>query len=322
MKFMSRRTQAAAWLAVSLYPVGAAAADAAVSADDIMAKVDHATRLAYHTQLAAVKITTCKYRLVDASVKCSEKPRVVVADNIKKGEVVDGRYSDKSLLIMQEPVGDKGTSLLVWEYGEKSRDNDNWIYLPALGKVNRVISTDEEGGSVFGSEFSVETVENPEARKIHEYTYKLLEEGVYDGRKAWQVELLPTPEKARKTSYTKVVSWIDKETFLPLKEDMYRSGKVHKQRFQSGIKQIDGVNVVTKVVVNNRTDLRISQMDYMAMRHNTEVPEEFLGQRALTDFSYRERNLAIFRERLATTAPATAPTTAQTTGTPTATPSP
>lgn len=303
MKFMSRKN-AGAWLAVMLCPIGAAAADAAMPADAIMAKVDHATRQAYVTQLAIVRITTCKYRLVEASVKCSEKPRVVVADNIKKGEVIDGRYSDKSLLIVREPASDKGTSLLVWEYGEKNRDNDNWIYLPALGKVNRVVSTDEEGGSVFGSELSVETVENPEARKLHEYTYKLLEDGAYDGRKAWQVELLPTAEKARKTSYTKVVSWIDKETFLPLKEDMYRDGKVHKQRFQSAIRQIDGVNVVTKVVVNNRTDARISQMDYMGMRHNTEVPEEFLGQRALTDFSYRERNLAIFRERLSAGAPA------------------
>lgn len=302
MKFMSCRTFAAAWLgaplAAALFPLGAAAAGASPTADEIMVKVDHATRRAYSTQLAIVRITTCKYRLVEGAVKCSEKPRVVIADNIKKGEVIDGLYSDKSLLIVREPASDKGTSLLVWEYGEKNRDNDNWIYLPALGKVNRVVSTDEDGGSVFGSELSVETVENPEARKLHEYTYKVLEDGTYDGRKAWQVELLPTAEKARKTSYTKVVSWIDKQTFLPLKEDMYRDGKVHKQRFQSAIRQIDGVNVTTKVVVNNRTDARVSQMDYMGMRHNTDVPDEFLGQRALTDFAYRERNLATFRERL------------------------
>ena len=308
MKFMSLK--AAAWLAVSL-----SSAASAMTADEIMAKVDHATRKAFVTQIASVKITTCKYTLAGASVKCAEKPRMVLADNVKKGQVVNGQYDAKSMLIVREPAGDKGTSLLVWEYGEKDRDNDNWLYLPALGKVNRVIATDEEGGSVFGSEFSVETFENPPGRKLHEYSYKLLEDGSYDGRKTWQIEMLPTPEKARKTSYTKVIAWIDQESFLALKEDLYRAGKLHKQRIQSGLRQIDGVTVPTKVVMNNRTDSRISQMDYAGLRHNTDVPDEFLGQRALTDFSYRERNLAVFRERAAA-APAGAASAAGTTPAP------
>ncbi len=282
-------------LACALAPLTALAAK---SADQIMANVDHATRTAYSTQLASVKITTCKYVLANGSVKCSEKPRVVVAENIKKGEVVDGKYNDKSLLIVREPISDKGTSLLVYEYGERGRDNDNWLYLPALGKVNRIIASDDEAGSVFGSEFSVETTENPEGRKIYEYTYKLLEETTHQGRPVWVIEMLPTQVKAKKTSYDKVVAWIDKETYLPLKEDLYRNGKIHKQRTQSDIKKIDGVSVVLKVVVNNRSSSRVSQMDYMAMRHNTDIPDEFLSQRGLTDFAFRERNLATFRDRL------------------------
>ena len=89
-----------------------------------MANVDQATRKSYSTQLASVKITTCKYTLVNESVKCAEKPRVVVAENAKKGQMIDGRYNDKSLLIIREPIGDKGTSLLVYEYGDGGKDND------------------------------------------------------------------------------------------------------------------------------------------------------------------------------------------------------
>ncbi|HEX8611493.1 MAG TPA: outer membrane lipoprotein-sorting protein [Telluria sp.] len=286
-------------LAAAIAPMGPVMAASVESADAIMAKVDHATRTAYSTQLASVKITTCKYMLVGGNVKCSEKPRVVVAENIKKGAVVDGKYNDKSLLIVREPISDKGTSLLVYEYGERNRDNDNWLYLPALGKVNRVIASDDDAGSVFGSEFSVETTENPEARKIYEYTYKILEETNYQNRPAWVIEMMPTEEKGRKTSYGKVISWIDKETHLPLKEDLYRNGKIHKQRTQTDIKNIDGVNVMLKVVINNRSSSRVSQMDYMAMRHNTEVPDDFLSQRGLTDFAFRERSLAEYRARLA-----------------------
>src|SRR5262245_12729823 len=61
-------------------PAQTTSATTAQSPDEIMAKVDHAARKAYNTQLASVKITTCKYTLANGGVKCSEKPRVVVAE--------------------------------------------------------------------------------------------------------------------------------------------------------------------------------------------------------------------------------------------------
>lgn len=283
-------------LAAALAPAIAAAA--VESPEAIMTKVDHAVRKSFSTQLASVKFTTCKYLLVNGNVRCSDKPRIVVAENAKKIEIIDGVFNDASLSIVREPISDKGTSLLIYEYGARGKDNDNWLYLPALAKVNRIISNEDEGGSVFGSEFSIETTENPEARKVYEYTYKMLEEAEYEGRQVWVMELRPTAEKARKTKYEKVVTWIDKQTHLPLKEELYRNGRIHKQRTQSGLKQVDGVNVATKVVMNNRSTGRISQMDKLAMRHNMDIPDEFLTQRGLTDFAFRERNLAKFRSDL------------------------
>lgn len=279
-------------------PATQAWAQAALNADQIMAKVDFTMRKSYKTQIANVKITTCKYTQNKGVVSCSEKPRIVVADNAKKVQTTDGLYSTRQLSIVREPVSDKGTGLLVYEYGEPGHDNDNWLYLPALGKVNRIIANDDEGGSVFGSEFSVESTENPEARKLHEFTYRVQEEAVYQDRPVWIIEIVPTPEKARKTKYNKVVAWIDKEHFIALKEDLYRSGSVHKQRTQSDIRNIDGVYVAMKVVMNNRAASRVSQMDKMAMRHNVELDDDYLTQRALTDFAFRERNLAGFRDLL------------------------
>lgn len=278
--------------------LAATTAGATQSADEIMAQVDFTARKSFSTELARVKITTCKYAIQNGNVKCTEKPRVVVAEGAKKLYRADGQYSDKVVSIVSEPISDKGTSLLTYEYGERGRDNDNWFYLPALAKVNRVIANDEEGGSIFGSEFSVDTIENPEARKIYEYTYKMVEETTYDGRPAWVIEILPSEEKAKRTDYDRVVVWIDKEYHIALKEDLYRGGKLHKQRTQSGIKKVDGVFVATKIVMNNRSRSRISQMDRNPVRLNTEIPDEFFSQRALTDFSFKERHLARFRAEL------------------------
>lgn len=285
-------------LAWALAPLTQLSAAPIQSADEIMVKVDHAARKSFSTQLASVKFSTCKYQIEKGRAKCTEKPRIVVAENVKKIKVVDNLYSDASLSVVREPISDKGMSLLVFEHGGRGRDNDNWLYLPALGKVNRVIANDDEGGSIFGTEFSVETTENPEARKIYEYTYKIVEETTYEGRQVWVIEILPTPEKAKKTSYNKVVVWIDKETYLTLKEDFYRNGRIHKQRIQSDLRQIDGVFVMTKAVMNNLSTSRISLMDKISMRHNTDIPDELLSQRGLTDFAFRERNLAKFRAEL------------------------
>jgi Outer membrane lipoprotein-sorting protein len=282
-------------MALALFPSLYSIAKNDLSADDIMLKVDHAARKSFSTQLSSTKITTCKYKMVGGKVSCSEKPRMVFTENVKKVDIVNGVYSAKVLSIVREPASDKGSSLLVYEYGEKGRENDNWVYLPALAKVNRIIVNEDEGGSVFGSEFSVETTQNPDSRKVYEYSYKLVEETTYQDRPVWVIEITPKPERARKTRYQKVVAWIDKQSFLTVKEDMYLNGKVHKQRIQSGINKIDDVYVVTKVVINNLGTSRISQMDKTAMRHNVKVDSEFLSQRALTDFAFRERNLGKFR---------------------------
>jgi hypothetical protein len=275
-------------LACALAP--AAQLSAAPDVAEIIAKVDQANRKAFATQLTATKIVTCRYTVVNGSAACSEKPRTVVADSAKK-TVIDGHYNPKVLLVVREPISDRGTGLLVFEYEESGRDNDNWVYLPALGKTNRVIASDDNGGSVFGSEFSVETMENPPSRKMQEYTYKVLEETNLQERAVWVIEMVPVPEKAKKSSLNKVVAWIDQETYLPLKEDIYRNGKIYKQRIQSDLRQVDGVFMMAKVVMNNLSTSRISQMTFPAVRHNLEIPDEYLGQRALTDFAFRERML-------------------------------
>lgn len=277
-----------ALLACALAP--AMPLSAAPDVTEIMARVDQANRKAYATQLTATKIVTCRYTVVNGTPTCSEKPRIVVADSAKKTNI-DGHYSPKVLLVVREPISDRGTGLLVFEYEESGRDNDNWVYLPALGKIKRVIASDDNGGSVFGSEFSVETMENPPSRKLQEYTYKIVEETTLQGRAVWVIEMLPTPEKARKSSLSKVMAWIDQQTYLALKEDLYRHGKLHKQRIQTDIRQVDGVYMTAKIVMNNLSTSRISQMTYPAVRHNLDIPDEYLGQRALTDFAFRERML-------------------------------
>lgn len=267
----------------------------AESVDDIMAKVDHMARKSYSTQVAKVKLTTCNYKTVKGKMKCVEKPRVVLLENAKKiGGMAE--VQDRSLAIVLEPVSDKGIGLLTFEYEKHDRDNDNWIYLTEFAKVNRIIANPDDGGSVFGSEFSLENTENPEARKLHDYDYKIVERTQYKGRPVVVVDMYPNEQKAKKTRYEKITAWIDAERYIALKENYYRNGKLHKQRTQKGIKQMDGVWIALKVTMNNYTSSRVSQMGKSSVAFNIDITDEYLTQRSLTDFAFRERNLASFRK--------------------------
>jgi hypothetical protein len=205
----------------------------------------------------------------------------------------------RSVSIILEPIGDKGIGMLIYDYAAPGKYADNWLYLPALGKVKRLISSSEdsdESGSFFGTEFSIEDIE---ARKIDDYTYKILEQATYAERPVWIIESIPTPERASKTRYGKFISWIDKERYIVLKEDLYnRNGILYKQLIMKNIERIDNVWVAREVTMNNLFTRRATIMNLMSVAFNIDVPDELLTERTLTDFAFRERNLAKLRAYL------------------------
>ena len=79
-----------------------------------------------------------------------------------------GEEGDKSLTIFDTPRDVRGTALLTYSY--KTRDDDQWLYLPALRRV-KTIASRNKSGPFMGSEFSFEDMRGQEVEK---YTYKYL----------------------------------------------------------------------------------------------------------------------------------------------------
>jgi len=77
---------------------------------------------------------------------------------------------DKSLSIFHKPKDVAGTKMLTWTY--KSKDDDQWLFLPSLKKVKRIRSN-SKSASFMGSEFSYEDLGSQE---IEKYTYKFISE--------------------------------------------------------------------------------------------------------------------------------------------------
>lgn len=270
-----------------------------MSAKDIMLKVEAVERNSSESAIQKVKLATCKYGKKGKRRVCVEKPRIKVIESVQKDTGKNKRDS-QSVSIILEPIGEKGVGMLTYDYDDPDKDADNWLYLSALKKVKRIISvTDDEDGqsaSFFGTEFSIEDMES---NKIEEYTYKILKETTYRTRPVWVIESTPTAKKARKTKYSKSILWIDKKRFLVLKGKMInRRGILYKQITMSQIQQVDGVWIARNISMNNLISKRVTQMKLMDIAFNIKVPERFLTQKTLTDFSYRERELARLRQYL------------------------
>ncbi|MCP5015619.1 MAG: outer membrane lipoprotein-sorting protein [Ketobacter sp.] len=149
-----------------------------------------------------------------------------------KGLEGKGDEGDMSLMVFLSPKDQKGTALLTHQH--KDRDDDQWLYLPALKRVKKIASS-KKSGPFMGSEFSFEDIGG---QSIEDYTYKYLKDESYEGQDCFVVESYPVDKNS---GYTRVVSWIDKEHYRTLKAEFYDRKSSHlKTLTTSGFKQYEG----------------------------------------------------------------------------------
>lgn len=127
------------------------------------------------------------------------------------------------------PEREKGTKML-------KLDNRLWIYSPATDRTIQ-LSGHLLRQSVMGSDLSYEDM--MEERKLSElYNTKIVGEETYQGRPSWIMELTAFVDDL---AYDKRILWVDKNRFVPLKENLYaKSGILLKTTLFMNIKQIDG----------------------------------------------------------------------------------
>lgn len=272
----------------------------AQDAREIMIKVDDATHHSYSSSVRRVKFSTCRYNVSGGKLSCAEKPRIVIFESFGKRRPPPGQRDNdnKSLDVIIQPINDKNTAMLSWGYAEDDKASDFWVYLPVLSKVKRIVSVADSGesGAVFGSEVSAE---DADVKKVRDYTYKMLGEDTYRGRPVWKIELTPTASRRKRSFYSRIVSYVDKERFIVLKEDLYdRSGRQYKQFSVLEVKQFGKVWLATNAAMNNLTKRRITTWEQSDIVLNVDIDEEFLSQRSLTDFAYRERQMQRYRKYL------------------------
>ena len=185
MKMKSLIVPAAA-AAMAAFLIGLPAASFALTGTEIMTKV-------HDRENGTSSIVESTMILIND--KGQTKERVVRAVRKEFGDL------SKSMIRFMSPADVKGTGFLIWE--NAGRDDDQFLYLPALKQDPRRIASSEKGSRFMGTEFTYEDLEN---RKVDKDDHKLLREEKLDGKLVYVVESIP--KKGSDSQYKKLVSWV------------------------------------------------------------------------------------------------------------------
>ena len=235
---------------------------------------------------SSVVLLTCGFSMNGGKRRCVSGKRKKVFESISMD--FDKGERTKSLSLIQEPANELGVGFLQEDFEQTGKDSQQWMYLPAMKKLKRVVSADDGGpktGSFFGSEIAYEDVEK---RHFEDYSYKLLGEEVIDSRKTWQMEMTPTKARFPKTSYKRSVVWVDQQSFMPLKSDLFdKSGNLAKTFLSKSLKQVKGIWIATRQIVVNHGSSRMSMMKMTSHDVNLEIDPELFSTRSLNDPDFR-----------------------------------
>jgi len=155
-------------------------------------------------------------------------------------------------------------------------ESDNrWLYVPAVDLVKR-ISADDKNSSFVGSDFTYEDVSG---RHWSEDNHTIVGEEKLGDRDVYVIESIP---KEKYKGFSRKVSYIDKENFLPLKEEYYNKKDTLERVFTAEkVEVVDGIVTATLRKMANVKKDQYSTVEFAAIEYNVGMKEEVFTERFL-----------------------------------------
>jgi Outer membrane lipoprotein-sorting protein len=172
----------------------------------------------------------------------------------------------KSINFFLSPPKIKNTAFLSYDWDDENKEDDNWLYLPALRKDKRISAAGKKD-SFMGSDFSYSDMNGLE---LSDWQYRFKKRSVkIGGIDCWAIEGIPKKERAEKvieeTGYWKTETWVRKDIFMAIRSKLYvveevKSNKKIKYFMVGNISKIQGIwtakKLSMKTTKNKRTEHR------------------------------------------------------------------
>lgn len=188
----------------------------------------------------------------------------------------------RSLLNYTEPANVQDTAFLTWDYPEIEKDDDQWLYLPALRKVRR-ISASDRGDYFLGTDFTFEDMKLEGKLSPQDYEYHLIGEDVIDGIPTYHMGSAPRSDAiAKELGYGRTEFWVDTRNWLIIKADYWDpKGQPLKSMQASDIRQVQGIWTRHQLRMQNHVTGHETRFEFSEVDYQTPVTDQLFTQQNL-----------------------------------------
>ncbi|MCR4931436.1 MAG: outer membrane lipoprotein-sorting protein [Bacteroidales bacterium] len=208
----------------------------------------------------------------DGNTRYAEMQLTLVKKNGDKRErkmvswAMDEGKDTKKIMFFTYPGDVKGTGFLTWDYDKTNKEDDKWLYLPAMKKTRRISGASSKTDYFMGTDF---TYDDMGGRNVDEDKHKLLREEMRDGHKCWVVESIPVDSRE---IYSRKVSWIRQDCDVAVYVEFYdKLKKLHRVMSVLDVKKVEGFWTVTKMEMKNVQSGHSTQITVSSPKYDIKV---------------------------------------------------
>ncbi len=219
--------------------------------------------------------------------KQGEPEKKLIYDMVWK-RFAEGEYEAKVMMFREFPPDAKGVAYMGFFYmPHPSRNDEEWMYLPELRMVRKLSHSGPKHAKQ--EEFAPSELRQYDLmpRRPEQDTHQLIGTEKIGDVDCYVIQEIPKPHAEEAYPYGKVVKWISKDNFLPLRMDYYaetqgknEQGKLIKRQTTTWKKignawvweEVIGLNMLT----GNKTILTVSNI-----RINVGLTDASFSQRTM-----------------------------------------
>jgi outer membrane lipoprotein-sorting protein len=211
---------------------------------------------------------------IDADTISSRSRMTITAKNGSTTERLIDQYSkdgpngSRTVVVFQRPANVANTRFLTMETGSPS--NDQWIFLPSLGKVRRIAAS-EGSGSFVGTDLSYDDISSAD-RDPDLDTHTLLREETFNGKICYVIESTP---KDKSYQYSKMVQWIGKDDKVNYRVELFDKRGTHVKTLEIlELKNIQGRLSPVKTRMSTLASGTNTTIDVEILKYDDPIPEQ------------------------------------------------
>ncbi len=193
------------------------------------------------------------------------------ATRVRKISMLSNTFggTEKRMIKFLEPADVRGTTLLIVD-NDKTQD-DMWIYLPALKKTRRIVTT-EKGKSFMSSEFS-----NADMSSAPLSDFRINHLPTSGDNNQWVIESKTISEdKADEYGYTRKITYINKSDMKVQKIEFYNRDNLLARTIEILASQpLQGRQgyIMTEMYAVNHINGRSSRIKYDEVNTTDDIPD-------------------------------------------------